>query len=402
MKQVLISFLVLTLAALACAVPGLPMTAPEGPSAPADAAGAVATSVAATLTAAAPTPVPDPLPAPLYYLGRDSAGRYQVFRLAPDGLTRTQLTFEPADVDSYDVHPLDGRIAYVSNNQLLLVNADGSGRAVLVAPGALSVDEDYYRRRVGVPRWSRDGSILAYGLNGLVLRDMATGGENQPLTNIVEKFDTFSVLRESYEPYEYSPDGSRLMVRIGYYEGQAFGVYVPSSGAFYKLTLDSGYGGDCCNPRWSRDGRAILMASPWLGMIEPGLWRFDAASGRGVALLPSETPTGGWNFASSPLDLPDGNLQFFFASLGGYPEGSDTPLMLVRSGPDAVSGRTVIYPEAMIVSEALWAPDGSRVVVASPAPARSDYRDNTLRLIRLDGGPTLTLASGAYLLRWGR
>lgn len=388
--------LALALAALACAIPGLPA------SAPAESADSVATSVAATLTAVAPTPIPDPLPAPLYYLGRDSGGLFQVFRLASNGVTRAQLTFEPADVDSFDVHPLDGRIAFVSNNQLLLINADGSGRSILVAPGALNVDEDYYMRRVGTPRWSPDGRTLAYGLNGLVLRDMASGSETRPLTNIVETYPTFSMIREAYQPYEYSPDGGKLLVTIGYYEGQAFGVYTPASGTFVKLALNEGYGGSCCNPNWSRDGSAVLMASPWLGMIEPGLWRFDAASGRGVALLPSQNADSTWNFASSPIDQPDGRLLFFFASMAGFPEGSDTALMLVRSGPDAVTGRALVYPDAMFVSEALWARDASRVVVASPAPDRRDYRDNTLNLIRLDGSPVMLLATGAYSLRWGR
>src|SRR5512143_4135720 len=82
----------------------------------------------------APTPssVPDLLPHSLYFLRNDKAGLLQVFRLAKDGKTLQQITYEPAPVGSFDVSPLDGSVAYGSNNQLLLVDNNGSGRRILV------------------------------------------------------------------------------------------------------------------------------------------------------------------------------------------------------------------------------------------------------------------------------
>ena len=67
----------------------------------------------------------------LYYLGDGG----HVFRLGRDGKTVTQITFETYPVTSYDVSPVDGSIAYVSSNQLILVNAEGSNRRVLVDGG---------------------------------------------------------------------------------------------------------------------------------------------------------------------------------------------------------------------------------------------------------------------------
>src|SRR5512138_889517 len=75
------------------------------------------------------------LPHALLYLGRDNMGVMQVFRMARDGKTATQLTSEPTDVTEYDVSPADGSIAYVVNNQL--VYANGSVRRVLVDGGAV-------------------------------------------------------------------------------------------------------------------------------------------------------------------------------------------------------------------------------------------------------------------------
>src|SRR5512138_333816 len=113
----------------------------------------VATSVAQTLAAVstqppilpspvptqppAATPTPELLPHSLYYLNTDSAGLLQVFRLARDGKTVQQITFEPTNVDSFDVSPLDGSVAYGANNQLFLVDANGAGRRALVEGGPI-------------------------------------------------------------------------------------------------------------------------------------------------------------------------------------------------------------------------------------------------------------------------
>ena len=80
------------------------------------------------------------LPHTFYFLGTDTADLTQVFRIERDGETQKQLTFEPDSVKDYDVSLADGSVAYVANNQLLLVNADGSDRRLLVDGGA--VDEN--------------------------------------------------------------------------------------------------------------------------------------------------------------------------------------------------------------------------------------------------------------------
>ena len=61
----------------------------------------------------------------MYFLNNDSAGLVQVYRLDKDGKTVTQITFEPVKVDHYDVSSVDGSVAYVSNNQMFMVDASG-------------------------------------------------------------------------------------------------------------------------------------------------------------------------------------------------------------------------------------------------------------------------------------
>src|SRR5262245_18037480 len=88
------------------------------------------------------TPVPslNLLPRSLHFINNDDAGIAQVFRLETDGETIQQITAEPVAVRSYDVSQVDGSVVYVANNQLLLINADGSGRHMLVDGG--SIDEN--------------------------------------------------------------------------------------------------------------------------------------------------------------------------------------------------------------------------------------------------------------------
>ena len=126
-KYPIIAILILILTAIACAVPG---SGGEQPSTVDE----VATIVAATMQALtpsasaseSPTSVPAGLlPHRLYFVNNDNVGIAQVFRLETDGKTLHQITFEPSAVGSYDVSLVDGSVVYVSNNQLLLINADG-------------------------------------------------------------------------------------------------------------------------------------------------------------------------------------------------------------------------------------------------------------------------------------
>ena len=134
-KRILIATMMLIAAILACSTPFATPAQPPN----------VETVVASTFQAltetvpqASVTPPPSTssvLPSSLYFLNNDSAGLLQVYRLEKDGKTVKQITFEPAKVDSFDPSRVDGSVVYVSNNQLLLVNADGSNRRVLLDGG---------------------------------------------------------------------------------------------------------------------------------------------------------------------------------------------------------------------------------------------------------------------------
>jgi len=222
-----IAFLILGIVALACDLP-IPAPAPQVPPVggtvtPPFSPDQVGTAVAMTLTASAlkdttPTaagPFPATpgraalLPHSFYYLGSDSARLLQVFRIETDGVAQRQLTSEPVGVSEYDVSRVDGSVAYVANNQLLLIDADGSNRRVIADGGTVDPNNPFINT-ISSPVFSPDGQTLAYGHRGLRLYSFATGGSDLILENQIDDVGGgLFVPRELYSPERYSPDGTK-------------------------------------------------------------------------------------------------------------------------------------------------------------------------------------------------
>jgi len=414
-----IAFLVLGIVTLACALP-IPIPAPippdEGTATPPFSPEQVGTAVAMTLTAAAPGGVeptatspgaPTPggatlLPHAFYYLGTDSAGLIQVFRIEPDGVTQRQITSEPVTVNDYDVSRIDGSVAYVANNQLVLVNADGSNRRVLVDGGPMDPNNPFISA-VSSPVFSPDGQTLAFGYQGLRLYSFATSDSDLILENQIDDVGGgLYVPRELYSPERYSPDGTRLLITLGYYEGASSAIYSPATNELVRL--DGGEGAlICCeDTEWSADSSGVYAASPTMGMFSSGLWRVDAATGEVTTLLPGDAGGGNYNVADEAYLAPDGQLYFLFATVPA-PEGIITrsPLQIVRSAPDAMTERTVLSSETFqLLNEALWAPDAS-LLVAVIAPSPEVYQGGEARIVYFDGRPAVVLVSPAQQMKWG-
>jgi len=369
--------LALTIAFLACSIFPFGIDGTQTPS-----PDQVATAVVMTLQALTPdandaspeaSPIPESLlPHTFYYLGTDSAGLTQVFRIERDGTTQRQLTFEPGNVNDYGVSPADGSVAYVANNQLLFVNADGSGRRMLVDGGP--VDENNpFLSVINSPVFSPDGQTLAYGYKGLNLYNVSTGASNLVIENQIEdSSDDFQFPKELYWPERYSPDGSKLLITLGYYEGASAAIYDPASNSLVRLSGGAGALICCDEMEWSADGSSFYSASSTTGMFSSGLWRVDAATGVVTTLLPGEAGDGTYNFADEPYLAPDG-----------------------------VTNRTVLRPETFeLMNEAVWAPDASFVVVAF-APTQEIGQGGQAEIVYLDGAPNVVLTEFAQQMKWG-
>ena len=401
--QPLLAFLVLALALMACALPSVSVENP-GPS-----SNAVSTAVVSTFQAMTAvsnggvtrTPVENALlPHSLYFLGNNNAGIIQVFRLEKDGTTIKQVTSEPVNVGNFGVSPVDGSLAYVVNNQIVLVNADGSIRRVLVDGGA--VDEiNPFVNQISTLVFSPDGQTLAYGYQGLNFYSLPTGTSTRAIEDQIKDMGNNMIFpTELYRPEKYSPDGSRLMVTLGYYEG--------ANTAFYNLQnkdltrLEEAPGAlICCDlTLWSADGTRVYSGNAAAGMFNPGLWQVDPSNGDVTTLLASNYDTSMFNLAKYPYLAPDNQLYFFFlaSNTGEY---SRAPLQIVRSAPDGVTNRSVVRAEAFDkMTESLWAPDASFVIVAN-ASAEQMYQGGQAEIVYLDGRPNVVLASFAQQMKWG-
>ncbi len=406
-KNLRFVFVLFTLfaAMLACANP-LSGTAPASAN--------VETVVAATfaaLTVSAPqasaTPLPltvGLLPHSMYFLNTDNAGLAQIYRLDQDGKTVTQVTFEPAKVESYDVSPIDGSVVYATNNQLFTVNADGSSRSMIVDGGPLDPN-DAFIRHINIPLWSPDGQTITYGYQGISSYSIMAGQSTLILEDQLTT-DNGSTFGEVYIPIRYSPDGSKLLINMVPLasDGGAMGIFTPGTKSVVRLT-----GANhriCCALEWAGDNSTLYGGyAAFNPFVSPGLWRVDAASGAVTDLIPGLTENNSiLNFASNPFPAPDGQLYFFYTTqpYTQQDEVSRAPLQLVRSAADGVTNRTLLNPDIFnTLNEALWAPDASFVITAS-GPIADVYQGGIVELYYTDGQrPPISLLPFAFELKWG-
>ena len=367
----------------------------------------IITAVVATLTAeglstptqAPPTPTAMPLlPHSLYFLSPQN-GSNQVSRLERDGLTRSQITNESLGIESYDVSRQDGRVAYVTDNQLYLIDSDGGNRQLFVdnAEADPEAANYYYVEHISDPRFSPDGRYLAYAQNGIWILDLATSEAQHVLDNQIETAEDGSAQPfELYFPLEWAPDSRRLLVSIALGEGGLLGILDPS-GDPLLLRFDS-LGIFCCQASWAPDSGSVLLASPYLGVVDAGLWRYDASTGDETTLL--ETVSGGlYTFAGWPLQLPNDDLQYFFTSSAEIPEG-DQLLYMVHSAADGVSGRTQLRSEGFDILDALWVEDGSLALIVQAGSIGTGLSGPVV-LVFSDGRQLQVLLDEAQRLRWG-
>jgi hypothetical protein len=289
-------------------------------------------------------------------------------------------------------------LAYVSNNQLVLLTKDGQQILLVDNSAANSEAPDYYYNQlIKAPRFSSDGKTLSYALDGIFFYDLANAKTTQVLPNDLETQDDGSVsAKELYIPLEWSPDSTRLLIDIAYGEGSLLGVLHPGGDPlFIRLQASGSF---CCQIAWAPDSRSVLVASPYIGLFESGLWRYDANTGGESALIDGYSDSV-YNFVGWPIQLVDGGLRYFYTSSTELPQG-DQAFFMVSSERDAVSVRHQLRPESFNVTDALWAEDGSFVLLVQPGQAGSG-NSGAVVLVYADGRNVLGLLDQARELRWG-
>lgn len=186
-------------------------------------------------------------------------------------------------------------------------------------------------------------------------------------------------------------------------------IYSPANDTLVHLS-GGGEGLTCCNffggAEWSPDSSGFYsVASTYDSAYRFGvLWYVNGKSGAVTTLIPGGAGVGPFHVPVQPYLAPDGLLYFF---LGTYELDSgflDAPvLQLVRSAADGVADRIVLRNENFVLmTEALWAPDASFVIV-STAPSRTwDLKGGVLELYDTGGlrGP-VWLAPLGHEMQWG-
>jgi Tol biopolymer transport system component len=395
------AFIVLTITILACSFSFSSGNPPPSQN-------EVATVVALTMQALTPiatgaTATSEPantlLPHSLYYLNKGSNGKFQIFRMEKDGKTVRQVTSETADLGFFAISPVDGRVAYVVNNQLIICNPDGSVRTVLVSGDPVDPNNPVVNA-VNRPVWSPDGRTIAYAYHGLNFYSLDSGSSRLVIEDKFSEVSGLKVAAEIYAPNSYSPDGKKLLINIGFYESGTIAIYYPDTNTVVRLQADVSTPLPCCDATWTPDSAGLYSASPYVGMISSGLWHINASDGKLTVLIPTQSPDGTYNFADAPIVGADGQLYYFYSNLKDVPAGH-TPLQLVRSGLDGVTGRTVLKDITFqMMNEALWSPDASFVVEAE-APVQDVFQGGVPAIIYIDGRPEIQLAEYAQLMKWG-
>jgi hypothetical protein len=354
-----------------------------------------------------------PLPAALLFLS-NASGVSQIWRIESDGVTVRQITNEPAPVLAFASSPVNGQLAYVSDNDLWSAAADGSGRSLLVDGPPMPDENEPQRtnRTLGSPHFSPDGQTVAFGLGGVNLAPSVGGGPINILPSMPAPAPPdYSTAGSGpvyfYTPSAWSPDGKRLLVHYSIWpEAGGLGILDVdlaqrgAAGAYTQVSSPDGMA--CCSPVWAVDGQAVYFSSPYFGMLSAGLWRADIASGAAQTLIKGDAG-GVYNYPGFAWQGKDGKLYYFFTSTHTFTEG-DLLLTLHRSEADGVSGRAAIRPDAWFVQAALPAPDDRGVVIIdrSTIPVGSYPSFGQLVWLPIDGGPAVRLPGMGAELAWGK
>ena len=332
------------------------------------------------------------LPVELYYLAQDANGLYQIFHMNKDGITIEQDTFETADVSGFDVSPLDGSLALVVQNTLFTQNNDGSERITILASPLPENEADRKVRAILNPRWSQDGKALAFSYEGLNIYHTHTGIATKLLDH--EIIGSGQLLWTTYIPHSFSPDSKKLLVDISKYESSNTGIYDLATGEFSSISENILAG----MKNWSSDSSAVFIAENATSEYSTGcLWRLNASNGDVAILFIS----GGWEespsyLANCPYLGPDGKLYFFFFKDPNQ-YVSRSPLKLIRTNADGVTGFEELLPNPFEPRECLWSQNADLVVITQS----NEQGNRPAMLLSINRNPTVQLLPDARELRWG-
>lgn len=327
------------------------------------------------------TPAPSPvLPAPLYFLNNEE----QIARLKTDGIMLTQITDEPGGITDFDVSVAGDALAYVASNYLIRADASGANPLVLIQ-GPAEPDESGQTTRLHSPRFSPDGTQIAFAMDGVQVIS-TDGGE----VRSIKPDDPPGAGAGRYAPAAWSPDGWQLLINYAFYT---------HGGQLLVKNLDDGseahVGLSCCHPSWSPDGKYVYVSGPFYGPDgRPGLRRYDVETGTVSALIEDDAADNRLPLVAYARQLSDGQLYMFANTVtqAEYTEAAGAvDFTMYRAAPDDLDSRVALREDGYKLRDVLWAADASGAVIADAGAGQNG--EFPLRWLPTDGGPAVELAA---------
>jgi Tol biopolymer transport system component len=331
-----------------------------------------------------PTPTPQGgLQVPFYFISQG-----QIWRSESNGQSFQQITHEWEEIIGMDVSPVDGALAYVSSNQLILTDEDGNNRRVLtqgITPPSTRDVVYIFTNYMSSPAWSPDGLRLAYGLNGVNVITLSNGHVTHLLDNNAPPTGGFDII-SIYEPRTWTLDGKSIFVRGG--------TTCQLLSVEGRVKVGDAYWGGKCEVSWSNDKQSVFAAGSGSVYSMFGVWQIDPSTEAVTTLLTENDAFYESTSAAYPKQAPDGRLYFFYRSAD-----EDAKPMLVSAPVNDMTNMTsldaITLDNGIFWSDALWAPDASFVILS--------IHNGPMHILPTDDSPMITLpVSGASNLRWGK
>jgi dipeptidyl aminopeptidase/acylaminoacyl peptidase len=356
----------------------------------------------AALPSSTPTPqtlVPNLFNHPLYYLSKDGDGLTQLYRMEVDGKTTSQVISAPGGISDYDVSQHSGLIAYVTDNDLMILRPDDPAPIKVLDEIPQDGSDGFYEHHaITYPVWSHDGNSLAFHHTGLVIYYPASGEMKTLLQNQIEEGD-FSIVRELYIPEKWSPDDSKLLLNITYYESGTAAIYHMNTGQVVKLTKgdqSSAMGSSA----WTEDSTQVYIAGYSYGGESSDMWMFDANTGAPFEFIPVHAPENRYNLAQFP-SIFEGKVYFFYDLLNTYPQNGQTTRLAVSS-PAIPAKPEFIRADGQDLVDVLWAEDATFALGLQRTSTDEYPYYGNLQYIPVNGQPSQIILSNVRMAKWGR
>jgi hypothetical protein len=336
------------------------------------------------------------LPAPLFYLGDG-----QVWRLSPDTHAKQQITSESAPIEAFDVSPVDGRLAYISKNSLIIAGPDGGDREVLRVGPELPLFSDELARfndieqitsTIRTPLWSPDGQKIAFINNGLQVYDLERNQTEQLWDHSNPSNER--ILLDSL--LSWSPNGQYFLVDQYAYPLESvnqvkLGLLKP--GAFLNDLGEK----DSATFTWNPDETSLYIANTSFG--DPSsLKRCDLANFSCTNIAEFEPARWYYHYAY-PFVTAEDRLMVF---MGATNEDSQAPatFKLISLNLDG-SDRRSLQSNGYNLAFALWSPQGDGVLISLAQDSGPFHSGSLVWLSTSDQAPISLPVENGNNFRWG-